>query len=68
MSDAGTIRMINGPVILGENMEDFTVREMVVVGENKLIGEVISIEEGLGTVQVYEETEGLKRGEPIEHT
>lgn len=68
MNNQGVIRMINGPVILGENMENFTVREMVVVGENKLIGEVISIEDGLGTVQVYEETEGLKRGEPIEHT
>ncbi len=66
--DKGTIRMINGPVILGENMADFTVREMVLVGEKKLIGEVISVEESLGTVQVYEETEGLKRGESIEHT
>lgn len=64
----GTIRMINGPVILGENMADFTVREMVLVGDQKLIGEVITVEGSLGTVQVYEETEGLQRGEAIEHT
>ncbi len=41
------------------------MREMVVVGEKKLIGEVITIEKDLGTVQVYEETSGLKRDEKI---
>ncbi len=64
----GVIRMINGPVILGEKMKDFTVREMVLIGKQKLIGEVISVEEGIGTVQVYEETEGLQKGEEIIHT
>ncbi len=41
------------------------MREMVVVGDKKLIGEVITIEKDLGTVQVYEETSGLKRDEKI---
>ncbi|MCQ4922522.1 V-type ATP synthase subunit A [Tissierella carlieri] len=64
----GKIAMINGPVILGENMTGFKMREMVLVGEKKLIGEIISIDGDSGTVQVYEETEGLKRGEVIVST
>ena len=61
----GYIKAINGPVVIGRNMKDFELREMVVVGEKKLIGEVISIDGDLGTVQVYEETSGLKRDEEI---
>lgn len=64
----GNIVMINGPVIIGENMTGFKMREMVLVGDKKLIGEVISINGNMGTVQVYEETEGLKRGEVITST
>lgn len=64
----GKIVMINGPVILGENMTGFKMREMVLVGDKKLIGEIISIDGDQGTVQVYEETEGLKRGEVITST
>ena len=57
--------MINGPVILGKNMTGFKMREMVMVGKNKLIGEIIAIDGDYGTVQVYEETEGIRRGESI---
>ena len=64
----GKIVMINGPVIRGENLTGFKMREMVLVGEKKLIGEIISIDGDLGTVQVYEETEGLKAGEVITST
>lgn len=64
----GKISMINGPVILGEKMTGFKMREMVLVGDKKLIGEIISIDGERGTVQVYEETEGLKRGEKIVST
>lgn len=60
--------MINGPVIRGEEMSGFKMREMVLVGEKKLIGEVISIEGNHGIIQVYEETEGLKKGETIYST
>lgn len=59
------IKSINGPVVEGIGMADFTLREMVIVGKSKLIGEVISVEGDLGTVQVYEETQGLKRDEEI---
>ncbi|MSS43472.1 V-type ATP synthase subunit A [Anaerosalibacter bizertensis] len=60
--------MINGPVIRGVEMTGFKMREMVLVGEKKLIGEVISIDGETGIIQVYEETEGLKKGESIVST
>ncbi len=62
----GKIVEINGPVVKGKDMESFSMREMVVVGDKKLIGEVIGIEGDIATIQVYEDTEGLKRDEIIE--
>ena len=64
----GSIYAINGPVVRGKNMQGFAVREMVLVGESKRIGEIISIEEDEAVIQVYEETEGLKPGDGIEPT
>jgi V/A-type H+-transporting ATPase subunit A len=64
----GEIIYINGPVVKAKHMEGFMMREMVMVGEKKLIGEVISLEEDLATIQVYEETSGLKMGEPVRGT
>lgn len=64
----GIISAINGPVIKGKNMTTFKMREMVTVGDKQLIGEVIILEGDIGTIQVYEETEGLKIGEPINPT
>lgn len=65
MARQGNIVYINGPVVKADHMEDFMVREMVMVGEKKLIGEVISLENDLGTIQVYEETSGLRMGEKV---
>ncbi|MEA1939066.1 MAG: V-type ATP synthase subunit A, partial [Candidatus Caldatribacteriota bacterium] len=59
---------VNGPVVRANHMENFMVREMVMVGEKKLIGEIISLEKGLGTIQVYEETSGLRIGEKVQGT
>lgn len=64
----GKIFSINGPVIKGINMTDFTAKEMVLIGEKKLIGEVISLEDDIAVIQVYEETEGLKKDDEIYHT
>lgn len=61
----GKIIYINGPVIKGTQMEKFQMREMVLVGENKLIAEVIGLNDSIGTIQVYEETEGTELGEKI---
>jgi V/A-type H+-transporting ATPase subunit A len=59
------IVMINGPVVKADEMASFKMREMVMVGHKKLIGEVIALEGSIGTIQVYEETEGLKINEPV---
>jgi len=68
MKRQADIIYVNGPVVKANHMEDFMVREMVMVGEKKLIGEIISLEKGLGTIQVYEETSGLRIGEKVEGT
>lgn len=65
MTRHGKIVYINGPVVKAEGMDEFLMREMVMVGEKKLIGEVISLESGTGTIQVYEETSGLRTGEMV---
>ncbi|WP_139904325.1 V-type ATP synthase subunit A [Clostridium thermarum] len=64
----GYICGINGPVVVAEKMTGFGMREMVMVGEKKLIGEIIILEGDNATIQVYEETAGLKVGEEITAT
>ena len=44
------------------------MREMVYVGRERLVGEVIRLDDTCATIQVYEETSGLKAGEPVEPT
>lgn len=61
----GRIIGVNGPVIKAEGMKGFKMREMVTVGSKKLIGEIIILEEDFATIQVYEETGGLKIGEKV---
>ena len=65
METKGQVVLINGPVVKGSGMASFKVNEMVTVGEKKLIGEVVSLKGDIATIQVYEETEGLKSGEAI---
>ncbi len=61
-----TIFSINGPVIKVRDTKDFSMLEMVYVGSKRLIGEVISINSEETTIQVYEDTAGLKPGEIVE--
>ncbi|MDF2521477.1 MAG: V-type synthase subunit, partial [Clostridia bacterium] len=61
----GKISYINGPVIKVENAEGIKMREMVLVGRKKLIGEVVSVQDEDATIQVYEETSGLQWGEDV---
>lgn len=56
---------INGPVVRMEKTKDFSMQEMVYVGNKRLIGEVINTNEKLTTIQVYEETTGLRPGELV---
>jgi len=64
----GNIIKIAGPVIVGNDMKGTQMHEMVKVGNDKLIGEIIELEGDQATIQVYEETAGMKPGEPIEST
>ncbi|SHJ34048.1 V/A-type H+-transporting ATPase subunit A [Clostridium amylolyticum] len=64
----GSIIAVNGPVVKASGMSGFKMREMVMVGNKRLIGEIIILEGDNATIQVYEETGGLKINEPIEST
>jgi len=57
---------INGPLVIAKGK--FSIFEVVRVGEEKLIGEVIGIENDKAYIQVYEDTNGLKVGEPVFNT
>lgn len=61
-----TIYSINGPVVRVAGTKDLSMLEMVYVGERRLIGEVIGVSEDYTTIQVYENTAGLRIGEPVE--
>lgn len=65
MSKTGIIYGINGPVIYLKGDCGFKISEMVYVGPEKLVGEVIGLKKGMTTVQVFEETTGLKPGETV---
>ena len=62
------IGAINGPVVKVRGTADFSMSEMVRVGEKRLIGEVIAVSREATTIQVYENTTGLRIGEPVEAT
>lgn len=62
----GSVREVNGPVITAIGMRAFAMREMVHVGDKRLLGEIIRMNGDEATIQVYEETEGMKVGEGIE--
>lgn len=62
------IHSINGPVVTVKDTKDFSMLEMVYVGEKRLIGEVIGINDQYTTIQVYEITTGLRPGEPVHKT
>ena len=64
----GRITTVNGPVIRASGMRSFSMREMVRVGELHLIGEIIRLEGDHALIQVYEDTAGLRTGEPVEGT
>lgn len=65
MSKTGIIYGINGPVVYLKGDSGFQMSEMVYVGEQKLVGEVIALKKGTTTVQVFEETTGLKPGAEV---
>lgn len=63
-----TVYWINGPIIKSKDIANFSMSEMVFVGHQRIMGEVIEIDTQFVTIQVYESTASMKINEPIEHT
>jgi V/A-type H+-transporting ATPase subunit A len=64
----GKIWRISGPLVIGEEMKGAQVYEIVEIGSQGLVGEVIGLEEDRAIIQVHEDTLELKVGEPIRGT
>ncbi len=64
----GKIWKISGPVVIAEDMRGSRVYEVVEVGDIRLAGEIIGLEQDKAVIQVYEDTTGLKVGEPVART
>ncbi|MGC9142883.1 MAG: V-type ATP synthase subunit A [Candidatus Micrarchaeia archaeon] len=61
----GVIERISGPLVVAKEMLGANMYDVVKVGEAKLIGEVIQLKGEKSVIQVYEETSGLRPGEPV---
>lgn len=64
----GAISRITGPVVLAKGMTGAKMYDVVHVGEQGLIGEIIRLEEDTAVIQVYEDTNGLRVGEEVTST
>jgi V/A-type H+-transporting ATPase subunit A len=61
----GSVVKISGPTVVARGLEEASLYDVVRVGQESLLGEIIRIRAGLATIQVYEETNGLGLGEPV---
>ncbi|MBR7098445.1 MAG: V-type ATP synthase subunit A [Clostridia bacterium] len=64
----GRIRKVSGPLVIAEGMREANLFDVVRVGTDKLIGEIIEMHGDCASIQVYEETAGLGRGDPVVST
>ena len=65
---SGTIKKIAGPLVIATGMRDANMFDVVRVSDQRLIGEIIEMHGDEASIQVYEETSGLKPGAPVEST
>ncbi len=65
---SGQIITISGPVVKAKDIPNAKINDVVKVGDEKLLGEIIEIHENVSVIQVYEETDGVLPGEPVENT
>jgi V/A-type H+-transporting ATPase subunit A len=65
---SGVITRISGPAVIAKGLGDARMYDIVRVGKEKLIGEIIRLDGDTAFVQVYEDTSGLFVGEPVEST
>ena len=64
----GEIAKISGPLIIASGMKGSQINEVVKVGKQELSGEIIALKEDRASIQVYEETSGLKPGDAVNGT
>merc|ERR1712038_1233011 len=64
----GFVYAVSGPVVTAENMSGSAMYELVRVGHDELVGEIIRLEGDMATIQVYEETSGVTVGDPVLRT
>ena len=65
---AGVVARVSGPVVLADGLEGAKMFDVVRVGELGLVGEIIRLIGSVATVQVYEDTTGIRPGDPVENT
>ncbi len=65
---SGTITKVSGPLVVAENLADANVSDVVRVGSQRLIGEILNMTGDKASIQVYEETSGLGPGAVVETT
>merc|ERR1719395_505749 len=68
MAEIGTVMKVSGPLVVAEAMSGTKMFEVVRVGEQKLVGEIIKLEGDTASIQVYEDTSGLTVGDPLVKT
>ena len=64
----GTITKVSGPLVVASGMREANMFDVVRVSDKRLIGEIIEMHGDKASIQVYEETSGLRTGEPVEST
>ncbi|BGP30051.1 H(+)-transporting V1 sector ATPase subunit A [Rhodotorula toruloides] len=67
-SKFGSVFSVSGPVVIAEKMAGAAMYELVRVGHDELVGEIIRIDGDKATIQVYEETSGMTIGDPVLRT
>ncbi len=67
-NNKGVLISVNGPVVVAAGLKGAKMYDLVKVGEEHLFGEIIELERDNTTIQVYEETAGIRPGEPVEST
>jgi vacuolar-type H+-ATPase catalytic subunit A/Vma1 len=64
----GVVGRVSGPVVIADGLEGAKMFDVVRVGSQGLVGEIIRLVGGTATVQVYEDTTGIRPGDPVENT
>ncbi len=65
---SGKITKVSGALVEAKGMGEGSIYEVVRVGDARLMGEIIEMRGDIASIQVYEETSGMRPGEPVERT